>query len=94
MILGIIGGMGPAATVYFMDMLTRMTDASCDGEHLEMLKPKGIEPLPPRKALFGLNIPLSLGIRRVFLRFAGIFILKNHLSSVRGKFQTGIFVPV
>lgn len=37
MILGIIGGMGPAATVYFMDMLTRMTDASCDGEHLEML---------------------------------------------------------
>ena len=36
---------------------------------------------------------MSLGIRRVFLRFAEIFILKNYLSSVRGKFQTEIFVP-
>ena len=59
---------------------------------VKLVKPKRIEPLPPRKALFGLNIPLSLGIRRVFLRFAGIFILKNHLSSVRGKFQGTIFV--
>ncbi|MBR5460122.1 MAG: hypothetical protein IKV53_04575, partial [Clostridia bacterium] len=41
------------------------------------LKPKRAEHLPPRKALFGLNIPLSLGIHRVFLRFAGTFILKN-----------------
>ena len=36
---------------------------------------------------------MSLGIRRVFLRFAEIFILKNYLFSVRGKFQTEIFVP-
>ena len=58
-----------------------------------ILKPKGTEHLTPRKALFGLNIPLSLEIRKVILRFAGIFILKNHLSSVREKFQMGIFVP-
>ena len=37
MILGIIGGMGPAATVYFMDLVTCMTSASCDGEHPEIL---------------------------------------------------------
>ena len=58
-----------------------------------VLKPKGTEHLTPRKALFGLNIPLSLEIRKVILRFAGIFILKNHLSSVQEKFQMGIFVP-
>ena len=37
LILGIIGGLGPAATVYFMDLVTRMTTASRDSEHLEML---------------------------------------------------------
>lgn len=37
MTLGVIGGLGPAATTYFMDMITNMTDASCDQEHLEML---------------------------------------------------------
>ena len=37
MTLGIIGGLGPAATVYFLDLITRMTDASSDGEHLEIL---------------------------------------------------------
>lgn len=37
MILGIIGGLGPAATIYFMDLITQMTDATCDQEHLEML---------------------------------------------------------
>ena len=50
--------------------------------------------MTPRKALFGLNFPLSLGIRKVFPHFAGKFILKNHLSSVQGKFQTGIFVHI
>jgi hypothetical protein len=50
--------------------------------------------MSPRKALFGLNFHLAFGIHRVFLHFAGKFILENHLSSVRGKFQTGIFVHI
>lgn len=37
MSLGIIGGMGPMATVYFMELIVRMTKAACDGEHLEMI---------------------------------------------------------
>lgn len=36
-VLGIIGGLGPAATVYFMDLCTRMTPATHDREHVEML---------------------------------------------------------
>lgn len=35
--LGIIGGMGPMATVYFMELIVNMTEASCDSEHLEMV---------------------------------------------------------
>lgn len=35
--LGIIGGMGPMATVYFMELIVNMTKASCDCEHLEMV---------------------------------------------------------
>lgn len=35
--LGVIGGLGPMATAYFMDLVVSMTDASCDQEHLDML---------------------------------------------------------
>ena len=48
--------------------------------------------MPPRKFLSGINTSLSLGIRKVFPRFADAFLLENYLSSVRGKFQGTIFV--
>lgn len=35
--LGVIGGLGPLATACFLEMVTQMTDASCDQEHLEMI---------------------------------------------------------
>lgn len=35
--LGIIGGMGPLATAYFMELVVRMTDARTDQEHLDIL---------------------------------------------------------
>ena len=35
--LGIIGGLGPMATVYFMQLVTEMTKARRDQEHLEMI---------------------------------------------------------
>lgn len=35
--LGVIGGLGPMATAYFMELVTDMTDAATDQEHLEML---------------------------------------------------------
>lgn len=36
-IVGILGGMGPAATVDFYDKLVRATPASCDQEHLRVV---------------------------------------------------------
>ncbi len=36
-ILGVIGGLGPMATVYFMELVTAMTLADTDQEHLEMI---------------------------------------------------------
>lgn len=35
--LGVIGGLGPLATAYFMELVTHMTDAETDQEHLEMI---------------------------------------------------------
>ena len=36
-ILGVIGGLGPIATAHFMALVTCMTDACTDQEHLEMI---------------------------------------------------------
>ena len=36
-LLGVIGGLGPMATAYFMELITSMTDAGCDQEHMRML---------------------------------------------------------
>lgn len=36
-IAGIIGGLGPFATVYFLDMITKLTKATCDQEHVDMI---------------------------------------------------------
>lgn len=35
--LGIIGGLGPMATAYLMELIIKMTDAKTDQEHLEMV---------------------------------------------------------
>jgi aspartate racemase len=35
--LGVIGGLGPMATAFFMQMVIEMTDARVDQEHIEML---------------------------------------------------------
>ena len=34
--VGIIGGLGPMAMVYFMQLITEMTDAATDQEHIEL----------------------------------------------------------
>lgn len=35
--VGVIGGVGPMATAYFMERVIDMTEASCDQEHINML---------------------------------------------------------
>ena len=34
--LGVIGGLGPMATAYFLELIVKMTEASCDQEHLDV----------------------------------------------------------
>lgn len=36
-VLGILGGLGPMATVYFYEMITRHTKASCDQDHIDIV---------------------------------------------------------
>ena len=36
-VLGILGGLGPMATVYFYEMITEHTAASCDQEHIDIV---------------------------------------------------------
>jgi aspartate racemase len=35
--LGVIGGLGPLATAYFYELITNMTDVSCDQDHIEII---------------------------------------------------------
>lgn len=35
--LGVIGGLGPLATAYFLELITNMTDAEKDQDHMEVL---------------------------------------------------------
>ncbi len=36
-LLGILGGVGPMATVYFYELLTSLTDAKCDQDHIDIV---------------------------------------------------------
>ena len=36
-ILGVLGGVGPLATIYFADLVVKMTDAATDQEHIAMV---------------------------------------------------------
>lgn len=47
--LGVIGGLGPMATVYFLQLVTQMTDAKVDKEHIEILM-KSVPSTPDRTA--------------------------------------------
>ena len=36
-LLGVLGGLGPMSTVYFCELLTAHTEATCDADHIDML---------------------------------------------------------
>ena len=36
-VLGVLGGVGPLATIYFADLVVKMTDAKTDQEHIAMV---------------------------------------------------------
>lgn len=48
---GVLGGVGPMATVYFQQMVLELTEASCDQDHLDMLVSNHAT-IPDRTALF------------------------------------------
>jgi len=58
-VLGIIGGMGPAATCDLMEKIIALTDASCDQEHIHMISDVNTA-IPDRTAaiLLGGNDPV------------------------------------
>ena len=35
--LGVIGGLGPMATAYFLQLVTQMSDAKTDQDHMEII---------------------------------------------------------
>ena len=35
--VGVLGGLGPMATVYFFNMVVKLTDAKADQEHVDMI---------------------------------------------------------
>ena len=41
-ILGVIGGMGPMAGVYFCELITKKTSAFSDTEHIDLQKSRMI----------------------------------------------------
>ena len=48
-VLGILGGLGPMATVYFYEMLTRHTQAARDQDHIDVIiNPGNTEPMYQR----------------------------------------------
>ena len=47
--LGVIGGLGPMATALFMQLITSMTKADCDQQHIEMII-RSIPSTPDRTA--------------------------------------------
>lgn len=47
--LGIVGGLGPMATVYYMELITKMTAVSVEQEHLNILL-KSVPDTPDRTA--------------------------------------------
>ena len=36
--LGILGGLGPMSTVYFYELLTALTPAHCDQDHIDIVR--------------------------------------------------------
>ena len=36
-ILGVLGGLGPMATAYYLELMIKMTDAATDQEHLQSI---------------------------------------------------------
>ena len=50
-VIGVLGGMGPAATVDFLRHMVELTPAACDQEHLPLLV-SSVPQIPDRSAAF------------------------------------------
>ncbi len=76
--IGIIGGLGPMATVYYMEWIVRMTAADCDQAHPRILL-KSIPDIPDRTAyILGKSndspLPALLDAERELLQAGADFI--------------------
>ncbi len=99
-LLGIIGGLGPMATAYFLEQLIQMTDVSCDQEHIPMII-YNLPSIPDRtKHILGLSkedpsIPMiEAGRKLVGDGVEEIAIPCITASYYHGAIQTALGVPV
>ena len=99
-ILGVIGGLGPLASAYFLELMTRMTEADRDQDHLEVIL-RSCPGIPDRTAHL-LNpempspVPMMTEIGNQLVRMGAekIAIPCMTAHSFLQQLQAGIPVPV
>ncbi len=99
-ILGVLGGVGPLATVYFTELIVKMTEAHCDQEHLFTLVSNHAA-IPDRTAYIMDNTqdnPLPVMIRDAkMLENAGVSVIAIPCNTAHyffEKIQNSVSVPV
>lgn len=98
--LGIIGGLGPMATVYFMQMLTQMSDAETDQEHMDILMCS--KPSIPDRTQYILGksnkspVPEMIQAGRMLKRMGADIIAIPCITAhyFHGELENGIGLPV
>ncbi|KQX01604.1 hypothetical protein ASC94_03035 [Massilia sp. Root418] len=97
--IGIVGGIGPAATVDFMDKIIRHTDARCDQDHLRLLVEHN-PAIPDRTAhLLGRGADPTAALADACLRLqaggaALIAMPCNTAHAYLGRIRPGLAIPV
>lgn len=98
-VLGILGGMGPAATCDLMEKIIALTDASCDQEHIHMISDVNTA-IPDRTAAILLGgadpVPeMSRSARRLAAAGAEFLIMPcNTAHYFYDRVAEGVSVPI
>lgn len=99
MLVGVLGGMGPSATIDFLDKLTRLTEAKADQGHVRVLTLSDPD-IPDRSAAItgeGPSPEAALCVRLRLLERAGAGIVVIPCNSAHHWFdamQKAVLVPI
>ena len=99
-ILGVIGGLGPLATAYFMELVTQMTDAKRDQENVDMIV-YNFPSIPDRTGyILGSNLksplPGMISVGRALARQGAAFVAIPCVTAhyFYRELEAGIPIPV